>query len=203
MDPNLIRRLTTTSVFLLPLVGMVPDHFLFQHPRYGTKSRFFNTYLFDSQVPKYQKNHISVVYHSYQDINFNKFEKIVETNHNFVDSYDLMGTKHSVIVFKIPEVYQDSYQFFLRGQYSKFGEIAQAVVMAYSPLRNPEALKAVFDKSPKLREVKNRQMGIELDENAELWSIYEEKLDILTPTIKNYLLSTKLTPNLEFNEAKP
>ena len=146
MDVTKITRTNNVSIFLLPLIPFTQGIFKYHIPYKGLGSRLLNAYLYDADVPKYQKNHISVVHTNVQDIGFRLFEKALENTPGFVDSYDIANTHYSVKVYRIPNDSLLSYEAFLRGEYSRFNLHDMASVLYYDYLGNKDYLTKVFKK---------------------------------------------------------
>ena len=197
MDINKIHRLNSATIFLLPLIPLDKDIFDFVLPYKGKGSRLLNAYVYDVDVPKYQKDHISVVHSNYQDIGFNAFEQVLENNKYYVDSYDIANTQYSVKVFEIPKGSLLSYEAFLRGEYSRFCLHDMASVLHFDYLNQGEYLQKVFSKSDDLRIKKEELLGTSL-KDKELWSIYDPEYDLLHKTLKDKISSNKLTLNENF-----
>lgn len=197
MELSKISRVNTTTVFLLPLIDLPKGVFEFNVPRKGRASRLFNAYLFDLDVGKYQKDHISVVHFNYQDVAFKSFESTLTSNEQFRDSYDISNSEYSVKVFEIPKDALSSYEAFKRGHYSLMAFPYQIRILYYNYLGDKNYLEQVLQKDPLLKAKKEAHLGVELGDN-ELWSIYDPEYDILTPEIKQALITNKLKPNIEF-----
>ena len=197
MDVTKITRTNNVSIFLLPLIPFTQGIFKYHIPYKGLGSRLLNAYLYDADVPKYQKNHISVVHTNVQDIGFRLFEKALENTPGFVDSYDIANTHYSVKVYRIPNDSLLSYEAFIRGEYSRFNLHDMASVLYYDYLGNKDYLTKVFKKDEDLRRQKEEVIGHSL-EDCELWSIYDPKYDVLHSDIKHEITPGKLTPNENF-----
>ena len=197
MDIDKIHRLNSATIFLLPLIPLDKDIFDFVLPYKGKGSRLLNAYIYDVDVPKYQKDHISVVHSNYQDIGFNAFEQVLENNKYYVDSYDIANTQYSVKVFEIPKGSLLSYEAFLRGEYSRFCLHDMASVLHFDYLNQGEYLQKVFSKSDDLRIKKEELLGTSL-KDKELWSIYDPEYDLLHKNLKDRISSSKLNINENF-----
>jgi len=186
------NELNTVSTFVLPFLRIEPIVF---------KGRIVNSYLYDEDVEAYRDNHIFVVHSNKQDREFVHFETILARHDCFVDSYDIVDTFFGVKVFKVPEVFEENYQNFLKGKYSRYDLAGKGTCFNFGLLPETRILHHVFTRSKELRELKESSLGIYLSEESELWSIWNPKFDVLTPDIKVYLrglCKTKVTPNTEF-----
>ena len=201
MDINKIHRLNNSTIFLLPLIPLDKGIFDFVMPYKGRSSRLLNAYIYDIDVPKYHKKHITLVHSNLQDIGFKTFEKILENNKCCVDSYDIANTNYCAKVFKIPETSLISYEAFLRGKYSHFCLHDIASVLYFDYLNQDKYLAKVFSKDEELRAKKEELLGTNL-EDKELWSIYDPEYDLLHKDLKDKLNSSKLQPNNAFLNEK-
>ena len=196
MDISKIHRINTTTVFLLPLIPLDKGIFDFVMPYKGKSSRLLNAYVYDADVQRYQRDHVSVVHSNLQDIGFRAFENILENHSCYVDSYDIANTEYGVKVFKIPDQSLLSYEAFLRGDYSRYYLHDIASVLYFNYLNQGDYLQKVFAKDEELRAKKEELLGTSLKDN-ELWSIYDPQYDLLHQDLKDQL-SSKLQPNNNF-----
>tara|TARA_R100001460_G_scaffold2478_2_gene8052 strand:+ start:7004 stop:7537 length:534 start_codon:yes stop_codon:yes gene_type:complete len=168
------------------------------------KNRLINAYMYDEDVMKYKKDHLFIIHSNKQDNHFNVFEKYLEDRDNFVNSYDIVDTFFGVKVFSINEKYKNAYEAFKQGKYSSFDLISKGSCFKFGVMEDNRVLHHVFKKSDKLRELKEKNLGISLSKEQELWSIWNPRYDIITPDLKDYLRAkskaTSLSPNKMFNE---
>ena len=197
MDINKIHRINNATIFLLPLIPLDKGIFDFVLPYKGKSSRLLNAYVYDVDVPKYQRNHVSVVHSNYQDIGFDAFERVLESSDYCVDSYDIANTEYGTKVFRIPNNSLLSYEAFLRGEYSRFCLHDIVSVLHFDYLNQGEYLHKVFSKDEELRIKKEEVLGTSL-QDKELWSIYDPEYDLLHKDLKDKLTSSKLKPNNAF-----
>lgn len=197
MELNLIPRINTATVFLLPLIDLPKGVFSYNVPRKGRDTRLFNAYLFDLDVGKYQRDHVTVVHSNYQDVAFKAFETTLKSHKCFVDSYDIANTAYGVKVFKLPKEVLPSYEAFKRGHYSKIYFPEQIRILYYDYLGDKKHLEQVLQKDPELKRKKEKFLGVDLGD-SELWSIYNPDYDILTPEIKSFLTTKHVKPNNNF-----
>tara|TARA_R100001369_G_C3294483_1_gene164535 strand:+ start:317 stop:922 length:606 start_codon:yes stop_codon:yes gene_type:complete len=201
MDISKIHRLNNATIFLLPLIPLDKGIFDFVMPYKGKSSRLLNAYIYDIDVPKYHKKHVTLVHSNLQDIGFKTFEKILENHKCCVDSYDIANTEYNVKVFKIPDNSLLSYEAFLRGKYSQFCLHDIANVLHFDYLNQGKYLHKVFSKDKELRFKKEELLGTNL-EGKELWSIYDPEYDLLHGNLKDKLSSRKIQSNQAFLNEK-
>lgn len=188
------NELNEVTVFLFPLLGIEPE---------VLKNRFFNSYLGDEAIDAYKADHIFLLHSNYQDKHFKVFEDFLESNKNFVNSYDVVNGHYGVKVFKVPEDFKESYQFFLESTYSKYCTASRGMCYRYSLMPESRVLHHVFNKTKELRDKKSEYLGITIPENAELWSSWNKDLNYITSGLLEYLSSKlkyprKLQANIEF-----
>ncbi len=201
MDIDKVHRINNATIFLLPLIPLNKGIFDFVIPYKGKSSRLLNAYIYDVDVPKYHKNHVTLVHSNIQDIGFKVFEQELEDNKCYVDSYDIADTKYCVKVFKIPDSSLVSYEAFLRGKYSQFNLHDMSNVLYFDYLNQGNYLNKVFHKDEELRIKKEELLGTSL-EGKELWSIYDPKYDLLHADLKDTISSNKLQSNNAFLNEK-
>ena len=187
-------ELNTCSVFLLPMLEIPKEVF---------ENRLVNAYMYDEEVMKYKRDHLFVVHSNRQDRHFNVFEKYLEERDNFVNSYDIVDSFFGVKVFSIDQKYRDAYEAFRQGKYSSFDLISRGSCFKFGVMEDNRVLHHVFRKSDELRRLKEINLGISLPDSQELWSIWNDKYDVITPDLKDYLRAkskaSSLTPNEMFN----
>ena len=90
-------------------------------------------------------------------------------------------------MFKIHEKYEEAYKSFKTGKYSSYDLIARGSCYKFGIMPDNRVLHHVFTKSKELRGLKETNLGIRLSEAQELWSIWNNKYDVITPNLKDYL----------------
>tara|TARA_R110000751_G_scaffold2859_1_gene14945 strand:- start:145 stop:738 length:594 start_codon:yes stop_codon:yes gene_type:complete len=194
MDLEKIHRINNATIFLLPLIPFDKGIFDYNVPYHGKGSRLLNAYVYDVDIPKYQKNHVSVVHSNFQDIGFKVFEKYLENSKYYADSYDICNTQYGVKIFKVPSSSLLAYEAFLRGEYSRYPLHDMASVLYYNYIGQQKYLEQVFQKDDELRKKKEETLDINL-EGKELWSIYDPEYDLLHKDLKDKISNNKLKPN--------
>jgi hypothetical protein len=197
MELDKITRVNTTTIFLLPLIPLDKGVFDVVVPYKGKSTRLLNAFLYDEDVPKYKNGYITVIHSNYQDLGFKVFETKLVNNMYFEDSYDISSTYYSAKVFRIPEFCKHSYECFLSGKYSQYNLEDVINTLYFDYLGNKDIVTQVFKKEDSLRAMKEEALGVSL-EGFELWSIYDDKYDVLTRDIKEFLSKKKLQPNEKF-----
>lgn len=103
---------------------------------------------------------------------FMKMEKAIETNKYFLTSYDLFNGTYIMFVFRISPSFKSDFDKFLEGKYSEFSDPAKIRLMRD---RSPKsAMPLILDKDKSLKLHWETKIGVELDDNAEVWPIYNE-----------------------------
>lgn len=199
MELEKITRVNTATIFLLPLIPLDKGVFNLVVPYKGKSSRLLNAFLYDESVPKYKDGYITVVHSNHQDLAFKTFESSLESNPYFEDSYDISNSFYSAKVFRIPTHCMYSYKRFLSGKYSQYSLEDVINVLYFDYLGNKDVLTQVLTKDPILRKKKEEILDVSLD-GLELWSIYDNKYDVLTRDIKEFLSKKKIQPNNQFTE---
>tara|TARA_R110002012_G_scaffold75604_4_gene191023 strand:- start:8574 stop:9167 length:594 start_codon:yes stop_codon:yes gene_type:complete len=188
------KELNEVSIFVLPFLALEPGIL---------KGRVFNTYLGDDNIDSYKEGHIFLVHSNYQDKHFKLFEEILESNDHFVNSYDIVDSFFGVKVYKIPDDFREAYESFLKSKYSEYCKGSRGMCYRYNLLPESRILHHVFNKSEELRKKKSEYLGINLPENAELWSTWDKKLNYITDDLLQFLKSTlkkhkKISLNKDF-----
>lgn len=126
-------------------------------------------------------NCIGILHEFYfKDPEFTLYEHRLINNELFVDSIDL--NNKVLYIFKFPDVYLHEYNLFKEGKYSKFGEDVKKLIIefwAQSYKGNKGAvdfllkIKGILYKENKLRQIIEKDLGVQLDEEQELGDISE------------------------------
>jgi hypothetical protein len=194
IDYQKYAEFNTVSTFLLPLLRIEKEVF---------KGRIINSFLYDEDISNYQEEHVFILHSNVQDRNFVIFEKYLEDNENFVDSYDIVKGAFGIKVFKIPDDSLKNYQLFKKGEYSKFDMVGRTLCYRFGLLPENRILHHVFNKTNELKTLKEIDFGITIGPNQELWSIWDKKYDVITPDFKDFLKKiTKkkhISPNEKFS----
>jgi len=190
------KELNEVSIFVLPFLALEPGIL---------KGRVLNAYLGDDNIDAYKEDHVFILHSNYQDKHFKLFESILESNEHFVNSYDIVNSFFGVKVYKIPDDFIAAYKSFLESKYSEYCMASRGMCFRYNLLPESRILHHVFSKSEELRNKKSEYLGIDLPEDAELWSTWDKKLNYITDDLLQFLHSslkkpTRLSPNNTFYE---
>ncbi len=135
--------------------------------------------------------------HTYQDSvyllfkpdDFHKFrvflEEEVDRTPAVIDDYDYEGG-YVVIVYKLDDRFKNDYKLIYKGQYSKTSKEFQLLfpktikIIKYGLHKDEISLQhRIFNKSPELRKFWEEKLGVEFDEEMEIWDGYSKEREIL------------------------
>lgn len=177
-------RYNKSKTYLLPLLAEVVDMDVkfFNH--------LVNTYIFDD-MDKYPGCFFILHDFSFKNPAFTAYEHKLTDNQYFVDLIDI--NDQVLYIFKFPEEYTEEYLHFVNGKYSKFGEDAKKVILAYytkiyqgnlNAVNFLLKLKQILFKEPILKKKLEEELGVKLSSDAELTDVIEVKDE--TFNIKEY-----------------
>jgi len=161
--------LTKSSMFVLPMLGGERRLFMFD-------SLFVNCFI---SSEKY-KNKIILVYRFSGKGVFLKFEQALKQFRGFVDTFD--PSPHFVaFVFDVPDTHKENYVRFLNGRYSKLSPEYKDKILDFHDFEIDGQLAQILFKSNKRRLKLETELGIELDDNAEVYSVMNEEEEMFNP----------------------
>lgn len=128
---------------------------------------------------KKYENCIGVIYEfSFKNPEFTHYENKLTTNELFVDLFDI--GEDVLYIFKFPEEYMHEYECYKSGLYSKFGLDAKELILEYygdlykgnlSATSFLLKINQVLFKDKKLKRQLEKELGVQIDDNAELSSV--------------------------------
>lgn len=148
---------TKTSTFLLPLLNKTKFQL-----RYD--SYFVNAYISDCH------KYICLLYRYTGTETYKTFEKTMLADKLCVTHIDY-DRYHVMYVFRIPDQFIPDVQNFLKGKYSLFSpELKRLIIKFYGGTKESVIFQIIY-KSPALKATIEKDLGVELDKDAELASI--------------------------------
>jgi len=174
---------THTDLFLRPMLGI--------NEAYLNRFGYINAYLRDIDHDTEYENAIYLLFRP-EDLQL--FEKFIQAEKRrvgdlFLEDYDC-GYGYVVLVYRIPAFYIDDYHLFLEGKYSKFSRelvdlfpetVTRKDEWGYDKVDNSLHFH-IFNRSKAMRNYWEEKLGVELELDAEYWSIPDlygkETLDI-------------------------
>lgn len=174
--------LTKSTQFLVRPLGLMRKTEFFNQG--GCEIRrdcgFINAYIAD-------KNHVNAlecpIYllfkPKYSIIWQNFLEKEYETG-LLIEDYSYEGG-YVVLLYEFPEEFRDDYRLVLAGKYSQTSKRYKEVFPNKGLDGQPTVQNLVLNKDAILKKHREETLGVELDDDAELWSVMymdEETLDI-------------------------
>ena len=170
-----------TTIFIVPTLGF---------PKESLKDNgFINGYIKDENCDIQYED---VIYLLFNPINIDKFRNFLneeyEKNENIVDEYDY--NNFVIIVYKLNKKYQKDYELIKQGKYSKTSKEFQnlfpkAIKIITNGLHKDEiSLQIrVFKKTPDLVEYWEKKLGVNFNEEYEVWDGFDFKKETLTKEI--------------------
>lgn len=177
MIDELFKYNCSTIFLLKPITGA---HFSHLENDYG----LINSYLKDKLRDEDGGDNMYILFKPHD---FEQFEQFLNTqeyeNIHFKEDYDYAGG-YVVLIYKIPDHLQKDFELFKQGKYSKLSKFIRGcydktvkVYMKHIPTFQWD----VFSQNEKFRKEIELFLDVELDKDAELWSIpdmVKETLDI-------------------------
>lgn len=156
---------TKTSTFLLPVLNRSKLQL-----RYDT---YFSNAFLDADL-----KHICLLYRFTGTELYEDFEQSIMSEKLFSKKigYD---PYHSLYIFRLPEEFETDIKHFLDGKYSKFSDKLKDMIFRFYGSNNDTIVCQVINKAPKLKELIEKDLGVELDSDMELASRPDMKDEII------------------------
>lgn len=166
--------LTKSSMFIMPMLTGNRRLFLFE-------SLFVNCFTGITIKDVTYENKIVLLYRFSGETLFLKFEQALKQFPGFIDTFD-PSPYFVAFVFEVPDKHLDNYIKFINGKYSKLEPQYKEIILGFHNFGPEGELGQIMFKSSKKRERLEESLNVELDEDAELYSIPDEN-EIFNPEI--------------------
>jgi len=157
-------RLTDSSIFVLPLMGMNRKLMMWD-------SLFVNAFIATDK----EESCIALLYRFSGDSKFTKFESALCSFRNFIRRED-PDPYHVLFVFDVPEDAKSSYEAYVNGQYSMIEDIWKLRILEFHDFDIDGHTGKILFQAPSLRDQLEKELDVVLPANAELHS--KPNLDI-------------------------
>ena len=167
-----MAKQTKSSLFVLPMLG-------------GEKNLFFYNNLLVNcfiGIPDHE-GCIALLYRWSGDPLFLKFEKAIKQFRNYVDSCDI-SSELVMFIFDVPKKHVKNYKKFIDGKYSKLSDEYKTKILKFHGMNIDSQMAQILYKSKKRKKRIEHNLGIPLDDSAELFSIIDD-FEVFNP---NYYL---------------
>lgn len=138
--------------------------------------------LLDNVYTGLENNYENIIAICYLNVDNDPFQQyIADLQLNKLFKFCIDNEDYITLVFSFPEEFMFEYNCYKTGKFSQFRERAKNIILNYilgiHKLRQSNKLRTVLYKDPKLKEELEFKLGMKLDENTELSSIPDIKLD--------------------------
>jgi len=167
-----------TSIFFVPTFKIGREKLM--------KNGYINGYQKDNSL---SHNYEDCIYILFKPEDMDMFQMFLDDEYErtklIVDDYDYEGG-YVVLVYKLDPKFKKDYELIKKGKYSKTSPEFQLLFPKVIKVKTNGFTKdeislqyRVFNKTEDLKEYWEDKLGVEFDETMEVWSIYEEKNEIL------------------------
>lgn len=153
-----VARLTDSSIFVLPLMGMNRKLMLWD-------SLFVNAFCATEE----DENCIAILYRFSGQLKFTKFESALCSFRNFRRRLD-PDPYHVLFVFDVPEDAKDSYDSYMEGKYSLIDDIWKLKILEFHDFDIDGHTGKILFQSDDLKEQLEAELDVILPYKAELHS---------------------------------
>jgi hypothetical protein len=169
---------TITSIFFVPTLKIGKERL--------TKHGYINGYQKDTTGDHSYDDCIYILFKPEEMDSFRDFlEEEYDRTKSIIDDYDYEGG-YVVVVYKLNPKFKKDFELVKKGKYSKTSSDFQALFPKVIKINkngyNKDEISLqyrVFNKTEDLKTYWEEKLGVEFDENMELWDIYEEGNEIL------------------------
>jgi hypothetical protein len=163
-------RLTDSSIFILPLMGMNRTLMLWD-------SLFVNAFIGTEE----DKDCIAILYRFSGEPRFTKFESALCSFRNFRKRED-PDPYHVLFVFDVPEEAKSSYDAYLNGRYSMIDDMWKLRILEFHDFDIDGHTGKILFQSPNLRAQLEEKLDVVLPKDAELHSKPDLKFEVYDRT---------------------
>lgn len=152
--------------FVLPMLDGDRNHFKFN-------DNFVNCYtdcIFFTPNTKGDK--IYILYKYIKDMDFLKFEESLAADCNFISKFE-PDNYHTIYCLNIPKQFRNDYELIKKGKYSEISSALKERILKFHNLSNNTHLYGALYKTPKRRELIEKEYGVELTDDTELWQEFK------------------------------
>lgn len=164
-----VGRLTDSSIFILPLMGMNRKLMLWD-------SLFVNAFV---ATPD-DTDCIALLYRFSGEPKFTKFESALCSFRNFRTRLD-PDPYHVLFVFDVPDDAKDSYNSYKEGKYSKIDDIWKLRILEFHDFDIDGHTGKILFQAPSLRDQLEKELDVTLPKDAELHSKPNLDIEIYDP----------------------
>ena len=141
------------------------------------KAQLANAFIGSEEFSGYD-NHIFLLYKYIGNPRFIEYEDYLEHSPLFVAKYD-PDKYHVMFIFDVPKDYQDCYDLFKKGKYSKFPQSYKIQILSFHNILNEEHKVAkVLYRHPDLKEDLEDRLNVSLPRDSEVSSVPDLNLEI-------------------------
>jgi len=183
------NRKTKSYSYILPML---------MHAVPGLKTsqgQLENVFIADENYP-YLDSHIFLLYEFTGEMWFLEFEEMARTSslHELTEDKDKL---HVMMVFRVPEEYQESYKMFKKSQYSKMSEDYKVAIQKFHALHQDHAILDVLYRREKAYTSLEKKLNTKVPRDQEASSVinweketYSENMKVPDPMKMNWDLKT-------------
>jgi len=122
---NEIPYLTDATRYVLPMLGTKD-----RNDNFFITKNFENCFIGDENHPELGKK-IFLLYEYLMSADYVKFERKIELIPEFSTDYDYAGERQVMYVFDIPDEHKQDFQYFLKGEYTKFSDELKEKILRF------------------------------------------------------------------------
>jgi hypothetical protein len=172
------RKLTVTSIFMVPTIGLPLDDL--------TKYGYINGFSADGHRSEQYEDSVYLLFKPLDYLKFTEFiETLYDENFRFIDDYDYEGG-YVVLVFRLNPAHETDFKRVKESKYSETSKIFQELFMNKVTIivdnlecKENSLQSMIFNKHEDLQIYWEKQMGIEIPDNQEFWSAFDLEKETL------------------------
>jgi len=169
---------TITTLFMLPTLKIGKENL--------TNNNFLNAYIKDADKDAQYKN---AVYLLFRPESMDKFKEFLDEQYekmkSIIDDYDYEGG-FVVLVYELDKKFKKDFDLVKQGKYSKTSKQFQAAIPKMVKVKKGAFYKEemslqhrIFNQTEDLKQYWEDKIGVEFDDNMEVWQGWIEENEIL------------------------
>jgi hypothetical protein len=146
------------SFLVLPMLGPDQDYF-------DWSGLFINCYVQDANYPEYN-NHIVLLYKYPEVLSANNIQQILRMEEKLFRNLDSdmvfryePDTEHSVFIFEVPKKYQEDYDWFMYGKYSKMSPGYKNKILSFHTESSSKGIIGVLTRDKTMLKNLHKNLG--------------------------------------------
>lgn len=171
-----------SNLFMVPLLNIGRNRL--------SQQGFIESFLYNGEEEVSFKNGIYLLFLPGDIKDFNNFIVEERERTTIIEEYAHPGN-YMLIAYELPKRFKRDYKLIIEGKYSQLSDAFKKAIPAYLKVADNSKIveietvqHMIFNKSPELKKHFETMFGVDLDDEQELWKIFDKEKE--TFKISNY-----------------